>query len=148
MECLRKDHAAANMRIVKKLVNTLDQREESEFYLLSRLYAVGTQLVFAVERWRSTHQSDFKEWLAVWAEFEVLQALALYVFEHPQNVFPTLVEESLTLKAKQLRHPFLPTATCIGNDVQLDPTTRFYLVQVPMWLKKAHYCELLGFMLH
>ncbi len=128
VERLRKDHAAANVRTLEKLVHTLDQREKSEFYLLSRLCAMGTQLVFAVNRWRSMHQSDLKEWLDIWAEFEVLQALALYAFEHPQNVFPQLVEEPLMLKANQLKHPLLPAATCIGNDVQLDPNTRFYLV--------------------
>lgn len=128
VERLRKDRAAANVRTLEKLVHTLDQREKSEFYLLSRLCAIGTQLVFAVNRWRSMHQSDLKEWLNIWAEFEVLQALALYAFEHPQNIFPKLVEEPLMLKADQLKHPLLPAATCIGNDVQLNPNTRFYLV--------------------
>ncbi len=128
VERLRKDGAAANVRTLEKLVHTLDQREKSEFYFLSRLCAMGTQLVFAVDRWRLMHQSDFKEWLDIWAEFEVLQALALYAFEHPQNIFPKLVEEFLMLKANQLKHPLLPAATCIGNNVQLDPSTRFYLV--------------------
>ena len=92
IERLRKDHAATNVRTLERLVRALDQREKLEFYLISRLCAAGMQLVFATDRWRTKHQYEFREWLDIWAEFEALQALALYAFEHPQCIFPKLVE--------------------------------------------------------
>jgi MutS domain V len=113
---------------LERLIRAFDQREKEFFYFLSVILVVGTQLVLAIDRWRGRYRQDLKDWLAAWAEFDALCALALYAFEHPECVFPELVDEAPTFEAKGLRHPLLAKEVCVGNDFFLNEASRFYLI--------------------
>jgi DNA mismatch repair ATPase MutS len=126
------------------LVSIVDQRKKEWAYVLSFLLAVGTQLVLAVERWRSEHRNDLTSWLDAWAEFEALNALACYAYEHPTAVFPELTDQSAVLEAKNLGHPLLAENVCVGNDVTLNETTRFYLVSGSNMAGKSTFLRAIG----
>ena len=71
-------------------------------------------------------------WLAAWSEFEALNALASYAFEHPvaagTNAWPELLppEHPPLYTATALGHPLLPGA--VTNDVALGEQHRFFLI--------------------
>ncbi len=127
-EGLRTDYATRSVGKLNRLLHAITQREKPEFFLVSRALAVGTQLVFAIDRWRACHGADLQRWLDCWANFDALLALSLYAFEHPDYIFPELVEEPGQFRAQALGHPLLPACGCVANDVNLDPDTRFYLI--------------------
>jgi len=116
------------VRQLERLLQGFEQREKEYFYLPSLLMCVGTQLVFAVERWRSLHQAELMEWLDALAEFEALNCLACYAYEHPEDVFPELLDGPPHFAAKEIQHPLLPQDACVGNDVGMGADCSVYLV--------------------
>jgi DNA mismatch repair ATPase MutS len=70
----------------------------------------------------------FEQWLFAWGEFEALNALAGYAYEHPDDVFPDLIDEEACFEARQMGHPLLPDRISVRNDVILNRATRFYVV--------------------
>jgi DNA mismatch repair ATPase MutS len=69
-----------------------------------------------------------KFWLATWAEFEALNALGTYAFEHPENIYPEIVTDDAPaiFEVTGIRHPLL--RDCVPNNVTPSPATRFYLI--------------------
>ncbi len=125
---LRTGSATRNVGKLNRLLDAIAQREKPEFYLVSRAFAIGTQLVLAIERWRACHRADLQLWLDSWADFDALLTLGLYAFEHPEYLFPELVEEPSLFRAEALGHPLLPAWGCIANNINLHSGARFYLI--------------------
>jgi hypothetical protein len=123
-----KSNAPLQVRRLERLLWGIAQREKELFALPSLLTAAGTQLVLAVERWRATNQERLKQWIDCWAEFEALSAIACYAWEHPDDVFPEFVSDSVAFEAEGLGHPLLPSEKCVRNDLTLDKSTRFCIL--------------------
>ncbi|MDP9049467.1 MAG: hypothetical protein M3O31_01915 [Acidobacteriota bacterium] len=121
------DAIAAMSRIQSNFV-IVEQRTKEWFFVLSLLLAAGTHAAIAIANWKRTHAQPMKTWLASFAEFEALNALANYAFEHPENIYPEILLDNTpaTFEATALRHPLLPN--CIPNDVALNSDTHFYLI--------------------
>lgn len=128
VERLRQRGAAVTIRKLERRLIAIERREDIQLYGFSLWLSGGTQLVLSIERWRARYQSDFEDWLDAWAEFEALNALGCYSWEHPDYVFPELFEGEATFEAKDLGHPLLPRGHCVGNDVALNGSTTFYVV--------------------
>jgi DNA mismatch repair ATPase MutS len=94
----------------------------------SRLLLGGTQLCIFIEQWRIDYGKALRIWLDAWAEFEALNALAAYSYEHPENVYPEFSSIDTCFEARGLGHPLLPHASCVVNDVELSKTSPFYVI--------------------
>ncbi len=110
---------ADEIRRLARLVEHLSSGHNLIFAPISALLLLGTQLAFAVERWRARCGPAVPEWLAAVAEYEAIAALATYASEHPADPFPELVDGAARFTADQLAHPLLPSATAVANDVAL-----------------------------
>jgi ABC-type multidrug transport system fused ATPase/permease subunit len=118
-----------SVRKLERLLDLVDQRDKDWFAGPSRLLLAGTQLYMAIERWRQKHGQSLRLWLAAWAEFEALNALAAYGYENPENTFPELAGGPGCFQACDLGHPLLPHNSCVNNDVELiTPESPFYIV--------------------
>jgi len=121
--------AAVSLKKLDRLLGVLAQRDKEYFYLFSRALLVGTQLSFAVEKWRAQHGDALKQWLQAFAEFEALNALAGYAYENPDNTFPEFCStDEACFEAQHLGHPLLPHAACVTNNVHLNRESRFYII--------------------
>jgi MutS domain V len=127
-EGLRAAGAAAAIRKLELLLNALKRREDPVLYPFALCAAAGTQLVLAVGRWRGTHQRDFEDWLDAWSEFDALNAIACYSWEHPDHVFPELVDGGARFEAEGLGHPLVRADRCVGNAIVLGESTAFYVI--------------------
>lgn len=123
----KQSNASFQVRRLERLLGWIAQREKELFFLPSLVTATGTQLVLAVERWRTKHQEQLNEWIGIWAEFDALNAIACYAWEHPGQVFPEFVDEETTLRVRDLGHPLLPP-DCVRNDLVLDESQRFWIL--------------------
>lgn len=122
---------AGAVKLLKKLVGSLvivEQRSKEWFLVLSLLLAAGTQAAISIADWKRKNAAAMREWLAAWAEFEALNAVATYAFEHPDDSWPELLapDHSPTFAAEALGHPLL--AGSVTNDVSLGEATRFFLI--------------------
>ena len=125
---VRHGGAAKSVRTLERLIRALEQRNKEWFFLPSTALLFATQICMAVEQWRQKHRASMAEWLDAWAEFEALNALAGYAYEHPENTYPQFTEGGARFEGEALGHPLLAENACIRNDVSLDGVTRFYIV--------------------
>ena len=120
--------AALCVRKLERLIRMLEQRNKEWFFLPSTVLLFATQVCMAVEHWRQKHRASLADWLDAWAEFEALNALAAYAYEHPENTYPQFTPGGARFEGAALGHPLLPGNACVPNDVRLNDATRFYIV--------------------
>jgi MutS domain V len=110
---------SAEIRRLARLVDLLSSRDNMMFGPIAALIALGTQLAFAVDRWRARCGPSVKVWLDVVSEYEALSALATYASEHPSDPMPRIVAGEPRFEAEALSHPLLPADRAVPNDVAL-----------------------------
>ncbi len=113
-----------------RIMDLVDARRNQIFLPVSWLLSLGTQLAHALDAWRAEHGQHLLEWLDVVAEFEALASLAAYAYEHPEDVFPEIVDEP-QFSATGLGHPLLAPDVNVRNDVALAharPTPQALLI--------------------
>jgi MutS domain V len=121
----------ASRRIARlsRLTDWLDSSDHVSVRVLRPLVLWREQLAVAFEKWRSESGSQVGEWLYAVAEFETLLSFAALAFERPGWGTPQLTTASgATFEAIALKHPLLPSAVCVPNDVKLDGNNRMFIV--------------------
>jgi hypothetical protein len=111
---------AEEIKRLARLVDLLSSAHNPLFAPIAALFLLGTQVAFAVERWRVTCGPAVPRWLAAVAQYEALSALAAYTAEHPGHPFPELVEEPAVFEGDAIAHPLLPRDSAVANDVRLS----------------------------
>jgi hypothetical protein len=132
------------VRKLDRLIQSVDQCNKEWFYAPSRALLVDTQFALAIERWKARHGEDLRAWLDAWAEFETLNSLACYTHEHPDDVFPEMLEGATEFEATGLGHPLLPDSACVCNDLHLNDAHKFYLVSGSNMAGKSTFLRTLG----
>ena len=129
------------VKLLKRLeghLTIVEQRPKEYFFVLSLLTAAGTQAAISTAAWKGDHAAAMRSWLAAWAEFEALNALATYAFEHPADgqhyAWPELLPaiHPPLYQARALAHPLIPAA--IPNDVALGAAPNQTPDQHPVYL--------------
>jgi hypothetical protein len=101
----------------------------------------------AVERWRGAAGRGIRRWLEALAELEALSSLGGYAYEHPQDVWPEVLDFSPgrtpILDGDALGHPLL--ASAVPNDVRLGGDgPRVLLVSGSNMSGKSTYLRTVG----
>ncbi len=119
-------HPSRRIARLMTLVDYLRSRENPAFAPFAFLLLWAHQFAFAIEAWRAENGKFITEWLRVLGEFEALSSLAGYTYEHPDGVFPVIVEAhgSARVEADQIAHLLLPSSHSVPNDVRLDDSVR------------------------
>ncbi|WP_213806248.1 hypothetical protein [Granulicella sp. dw_53] len=140
--------AHAPLSKLQTQLTLLEQRTKEWFYLPSLLFCIGTKATLALETWKREHGPALRRWLHAWGEFETLNALAAYAYEHtasegysyPEILPPT---DPATFEATDLAHPLLP-ASAVRNSIELGPVQRFYLISGSNMAGKSTLLRTLG----
>ncbi len=126
------------------LVELLDSRRNQFFAPIAFLLLWGTQIAYAIERWRGASGGAVGGWLAAAGEFEALCALAAYAFENPDDPFPELVDEGPLYDGEGLGHPLVPRAVMVVNDLHLSADMRVSVVSGSNMSGKSTYLRTAG----
>lgn len=132
-----------------RLIEWNDSRGNLFFQPIASLLLLGTQLGFAVERWRARNGSAIGDWLRTIGEFEALSALATFGYENPDYVFPEIVSGPPCFEGDSLVHPLLPRGTRVPNSVSLggdglDSALRLLLVSGSNMSGKSTFLRTVG----
>jgi len=120
--------ASRQIRRLQNLLGWLSMRQNMFFFLVNMVLLWTVQFAFAIENWRATNGARLAHWTRVLGEFEALNSLATYAYEHPNDPFPEIAESGMFLRAEGISHPLLPDKQAIRNDVRLDETQRLYII--------------------
>ncbi|HTV82834.1 MAG TPA: hypothetical protein VME18_09310 [Acidobacteriaceae bacterium] len=135
---------ARHVRQLERLTWAVDQREKEFLAMPGLLGAAGTQLVLAAERWRRAHREQLGDWIDIWADFDALNAIGGYAWEHPDYVFPEFEEGEASLGLYGLGHPLLPADNCVLNDVVMDRSRRFWILSGSNMAGKSTFLRAVG----
>jgi hypothetical protein len=111
-----------------RLVQIDESRRNMLFLPLAGLLLLGTQLGFALERWRGATGGAVERWLTAVGAIEALVALARYAYEHPEDPFPEIVDAGACIEGSGLGHPLLPAAETVRNDLRLGAEVQVLLI--------------------
>lgn len=119
---LRADGDPPSVRIARlqTLAGSVEAAKNQLLALPAALLLWTTQYAFAVEAWRAENGPALRGWLDALGEFEALNALAGYAYEHPADPFPEVSDGGALFEAEGLCHPLLPAAQAVPNDLTLD----------------------------
>jgi predicted ATPase len=124
--------AAEWMRRLARILNIADLRLSMFFAVIQATTLWSFHSLWLLERWQRAAGAHVRDWLETLSELDALAALATLAFENPSWAYPQMVEplgdQRAIFAARNLGHPLLPPATCVGNDITAGPPGRFVFV--------------------
>lgn len=115
---------SARIAELRRLIDLLDARRNQFFAPLAAAVCWTTQIALALERWRATCGEALGPWIEAAAEIEVLCALSGHAYEHPDYVFPDIVDDGPLFEGVALGHALIPAPSCVENDLALGGERR------------------------
>lgn len=106
-------------RSLRRRITVFQSRANIFVAVLSPVLLWDLHSASLLEGWRRTHGRAMRAWFDALGELEALASLAGYTAEHPDDVWPELVDGPLACEAESLGHPLLPPDRCVRNDVSL-----------------------------
>jgi hypothetical protein len=128
---LRTNGRPASRRIaqLQRWMEWLDSNDHLLVRIVRPVLLWNEQCSLAIEAWRQENGLDVGRWLRAVGDFEALSSFASLAFERPYWSFPELVvTQSAMVEAKELRHPLLPRASCVPNDVAIGNNLRLLII--------------------
>ena len=123
---LKAGGAARSLRRLAALADHAHTRHNLIFLLLANAFFLS-DLHFAhrIAHWQEEAAAHLGDWLAVWAETEVLLSLSTVGLVREMYAFPELLEDaSPRLEAKNLTHLLIPEEKAVPNDIDATAGTR------------------------
>lgn len=123
---LKAGGAARSLRRLAALADHVHTRHNLIFLLLANAFFLS-DLHFAhrIAHWQEKAAAHLGDWLAVWAETEVLLSLSTVGLVREMYAFPELLEDaSPRLEAKNLTHLLIPEEKAVPNDIDATAGTR------------------------
>ena len=116
------DAASRGIARLARVSDWADSRHNVFARLLEIPAMFTLQVGFGAEAWKARDGARLRDWVDVVGEMEALLSLAGYAFEHPDDVFPEIIEPAdgeAVYDATDVAHPLIPRAVAVRNTVML-----------------------------
>jgi hypothetical protein len=136
--------ASACVRKLKRICDWLEDRRNGFVAIFNPFVFYVAQFSLAAERWRPKFGPAIRGWLVAVGEFEALATLSGYAFEHPADVLPDFVTDTVLFDAVDLAHPLLPPGKAVGNDLKLAKLPQLIVISGPNMAGKSTFLRGVG----
>ena len=82
---------------------------------------------YKIEQWIKQYAHKVDDWFEVVSFFDAYNSLGNYAFNHPQYVFPKIIENDIVIKAENLGHPLLDVNKRIDSNLLIN-NQQFFIV--------------------
>ena len=82
---------------------------------------------YKIEQWIKQYAYKVDDWFKVVSFFDAYISLGNYAFNHPQYVFPKIIENDIIIKAENLGHPLLDVSKRIDSNLLIN-NQQFFIV--------------------
>jgi MutS domain V len=139
-------HMPASKAVAKleRVYDWLEDRRNGFVAIFNPFVFYTAQFTMAAERWRSRFGRAIRGWLEAAGDFEALEALAGYAYEHPADVLPEVCAEMPCFDAEGLAHPLLPASKAVANDLQLGLSPQLIVISGPNMAGKSTFLRGVG----
>lgn len=113
---------------LSKAMDALDNRNN----FISAIFGNGYFLTdvkhsFSIEKWIESYHDTVEQWFEVVSFFDAYNSFGNYTFNHPEYVFPKILDTKQTTKVEQLGHPLLKTEKRVDNDFEIN-NQQFFII--------------------
>jgi len=136
--------ASDAIRKLGRILNLLDQRLNMftgtlfNGFLLWDLYITGL-----IKKWHFKNGKQIDEWFEVLREFDALNSLAGFRYNHPGFVFPRF-SDSEAIEAKNLGHPLISENERVNNDFDISGENRIVIITGANMAGKSTFLRTVG----
>jgi len=135
-----------------KAVRQLSAISKAFDYRLNILIGIPLNIFFLwdilqslrLEKWKNLYGDRLPLWFDTLAQMDELCSLAGFAFQHPEAVFPEIATEDFRVQGKNLKHPFIDPALCVGNPIDIDGWSRFHVITGANMAGKSTYLRTVG----
>ena len=131
---------------LKRIVEYIDSRDNIAVKLAEIFILWTPHWALKTEEWRGHSGPAVRRWLTATGEIEALCALASHSYEHPEDPFPELRDDTAgpQLEAEGAAHPLIPEDTAVRNDVRIGGALRLMVISGSNMSGKSTFLRTLG----
>ena len=124
-----------------RIINNLDQRYNVFGYaIMNGFFLWDMRQIDSASRWMALNAGKVAGWDDAIAGFDAFCALAVFRFNNPSYVFPTLDHTGNTVvEAVDAGHPLIPACKCVCNGVERLSLHSFFVVTGANMAGKSTY---------
>lgn len=142
---LGNESASIAIKKLSKLSQAFDTRLNLFGWFILNFFSVWDILQsIRLENWRQKYGASVAQWFAVLAEMETLVSLGTFNYNHPESIFPEIIEEGFVFEAEAAAHPLLPKDTGVANDISFPGLGQFNIVTGANMAGKSTYLRTVG----
>ncbi|PWH83617.1 DNA mismatch repair protein MutS [Algibacter marinivivus] len=82
---------------------------------------------YNIDQWISKYRDKVSDWFEVVSFFDAYNSLGNYAYNHPDFIYPNILEDKAVIKAENLGHPLLNKEKRIDSDLTID-NEQFFIV--------------------
>ncbi|RED50656.1 MutS-like protein [Seonamhaeicola aphaedonensis] len=82
---------------------------------------------YRIEKWIKKYANKVEDWFEVVSFFDAYNSLGNYAFNHPEHMYPEILENNIVIKATGLGHPLLDKSKRIDSDLIIE-SEQFFIV--------------------
>ena len=118
-------------QVLKQFARYLDAFEQRNIMLFGMIISCFTlrdlRQSYNIEKWIEAHKLNVPIWFDAITFFDAYNSLGNFAFNHPDYIFPKIIDDVPVLKVKGAGHPLLKEATMVRNDIQIN-SEEFFIV--------------------
>lgn len=136
--------AAFAFRKLSGLAGVFDLRLSILSVFINGLFLSDLLFARAYMNWSRKYRKEAASWFTVMGEFELINSLATFHFNHPGYVFPVIRENELRIMADGMGHPMMKEGTAIQNNLSIGKEDRIHLITGSNMSGKSTFLRTLG----
>jgi ABC-type multidrug transport system fused ATPase/permease subunit len=113
-------------------------------FLLNTFFLWDILTMIRLEKWRSNYRDAFEGWIDTIAEFETLNSLATFSFNHPDFTWPDMRDGEFTMEIEDGGHPLINPAKRVDNSLSFDESGQIYLITGANMAGKSTLLRMVG----
>ena len=135
--------ALKSFRLLKSIINDLEQRNEVWVPISNALYLADYFIVRRFLRWQDRYMMRIDEWIDAVSHFDALVSMATFRYNEPEATDAELVDaDEVVYEARGLYHPFLGH-TAVRNDFTVSDR-HYYIITGANMAGKSTFLRSIG----
>ncbi len=135
--------ALKSFRLLKGIINDLDQRNEIWVPISNALYLADYFIVRRFLLWQDRYMMHIDEWIEAFSHFDALVSMATFRYNEPEATDAELVDaDEVVYEARGLYHPFLGKKA-VRNDFSISDQ-HYYIITGANMAGKSTFLRSIG----